>query len=1104
MKRALAVLLTAAMAMELSISTALAQSPDEVARADQAWHIITVDSVTPRSGSEDIEIQPQLSMVFGEAVSKGKGHIAIKKRSGETVETIAVDSDQVRLDDKQTKAVITPSVKLDYRTTYTVQVDYGTFTSEKGEFLGIYDPTVWSFTTKAEQGIPMLEQLVPARGQKDVRVDANLALTFNEPVWRSEGSILIKTAKDGKVYEAVSASSNRISGEGTRTITIDPVLDLKPDTEYIVEITAGALRNGSKQAYPGLQGDNAWRFATGKQDVTAPVLLSASMQNADTIRLTYNEALDPASIPPASRFSVTVNGDSRSIANVAVAGSTVDVKLKNGIAYGQVVRISYTPGKDRNIQDAAGNAAAALDRTPVSDTTDATLPKLQQVTAKGSQIVFEFNKDLDAVSSKAADQFTVWVDGKTRAITRISQDGRKVTLSLLHLITNGQVVKMRYAPDRYPLQDRAGHPVPAISEQYVRNLNDTKPPVLEAAEVKGSVLRLVYNEGLKADQVPHRSHYSVLVNRTARYVQAVQIRGNVVELVLDSSVSDHDEVTVSYAPADPRLTDLSGNAAAAFTLAKVANKTDNEVPVLRSASVKGASVTLTFSEKLRESPAPAPSQFSVQADGAGVRVKSASVKGDKVTLALDESVNPYSTVTVSYAPGTNPLRDLNGNAVSSFANAAAANETDGSVRPGDIQPASHDWFLDSGWYVLSSSAADTASDRSRYGQSVKRYTLPASKLKSSFEYVIKNGTRNHLAFDVPVSEHAAMVAVPLSALKEVYNKASDAVFSIRYGAILYSVPLRELDFSRLEREWGGSAAYLLLQAEKPTGADANALTSYLQATGANIRVQPVDFYASTYAGSASPRALEAQLEYKVRTTGYVDSGNASAVRYDAALAKAGFVPTVMKQEAGVTVFGFQFKGNQAVAMMDRSKDFQDIRSHWAREAIRELASKYIIEGVSSTAFAPNANITRAQFATLLARSLGLQGDPSAAAGYRDVSTSGKLAPYIGAATKAGIIGGFEDRTFRPNESINREQMAVMLVRAMDYTGYAVTADPGALNKFMDRNKIGRYAVTGVGKAVTSGIVQGMTSTTFDPKGTATRAQAAAMLKRMLQQINYLG
>lgn len=84
---------------------------------------------------------------------------------------------------------------------------------------------------------------------------------------------------------------------------------------------------------------------TGKQDVTAPVLLSASMQNADTIRLTYNEALDPASVPPESRFSVTVNGDSRSIANVAVAGSAVDVKLKSGIAYGQVVRISYTPGR---------------------------------------------------------------------------------------------------------------------------------------------------------------------------------------------------------------------------------------------------------------------------------------------------------------------------------------------------------------------------------------------------------------------------------------------------------------------------------------------------------------------------------------------------------------------------------------------------------------------------------------------------------------------------------------------------------------------------------------------------------------------------------------
>lgn len=1112
MKRTLAILLTIALAMELSANAAMAlpQTGSSTTLKD-AWKdkieglkTIKVASMSPAAGATDVNVGTELILAFNTEVEKGSGNITLRKKNGDKVEDIAVDGSQVRLDESKKKATITPTKPLEAGNAYRVQVDFGTFKSGTSEFLGIYDPTEWTFTTAADAGAPQLDVLSPSIGQRDVRVDSKLALTFKEKVWKqSGGSVVMKQAKDGKVLEALPISSNRIAGDGTNTITIDPAQQLKPNTEYTIEIAADSLRNASGKSYPGL---NTWKFTTGNEDAGAPALKSAALSKVDTVRLTFNKSLNKNSQPPAASFEVTVDGNSRRVTGTAMGDNYVDVSVESGIAAGQSVLVSYRPSAERKpIQDKAGNPAAGFEKAAVSNDVDRTPPIVKQASAEGMKVILDMSKLLDSVSARAHEQFKVTVDGKEKSVSRISVDGSKVTLSLIYLIRDNQTVRVNYKPDRYPLKDRSGNQLEAFTDLLARNDADTKAPVVQRAEVSGRMLTLIYNEPLDSSKVPPRSHFSVRVNRSSRSVDSVQVRNNEVNLILSSSVDDNDDATVSYLPGEPRISDLAGNKASGFALMKADNRSDRTAPTLRSASVKGSTMTLVFSERLKEFPSPDVSQFVVQSDNRTIKVKRASTRNEEVTLTLDEAVNAYSTVSVAYLQGKNPIKDLAGNSLQSFASTTVTNKTDGSTtRPGDMQPASFRWFLDDGWYLLSSSAADTSSDRSLSGSSVKRYTIPASKLKSSYEYVLNNGSRNHLAFDVPTSERGAVVAVPLQTLNEVYSKANDAIFSIRYGDILMSVPLRELDFRALEREWGNNQAYLLLQAESESGSDSSALLRSLNDTGARVRVNPIEFRLSAFAGSATPRTIEANLKYKVRNVQLVQRGNASAVRYDSVLNKAGYVPTVVKQELGVTVYAFQFKGNRSVAMMDRSKDFSDIKNHWGRDAIRELASKYIIEGVSNNAFAPNNNITRGQFAILLARSLGLQADASGASSYRDVNPSSMLAPYIGAATKAGIISGYENGTFRPNESINREQMAVMLVRAMEYTGRNVASNPSSLNKFNDRNQVSGYARDGVSKAVSAGIVQGMTSNTFQPKATATRAQAAVMLKRMLEQIEYLG
>ncbi|MNJ62886.1 Endoglucanase precursor [compost metagenome] len=114
------------------------------------------------------------------------------------------------------------------------------------------------------------------------------------------------------------------------------------------------------------------------------------------------------------------------------------------------------------------------------------------------------------------------------------------------------------------------------------------------------------------------------------------------------------------------------------------------------------------------------------------------------------------------------------------------------------------------------------------------------------------------------------------------------------------------------------------------------------------------------------------------------------------------------------------------------------------------------------------------------------------------------AAYIGAATKAGIITGYTDGTFKPNSNITREQMALMMVRAMDYAGHNTglsSTSTQYLSKFKDMSKIQNKET--VAKAVNQGIIQGISTNVFQPQGNATRAQAVVMIKRVLDKLNYL-
>ena len=176
-----------------------------------------------------------------------------------------------------------------------------------------------------------------------------------------------------------------------------------------------------------------------------------------------------------------------------------------------------------------------------------------------------------------------------------------------------------------------------------------------------------------------------------------------------------------------------------------------------------------------------------------------------------------------------------------------------------------------------------------------------------------------------------------------------------------------------------------------------------------------------------------------------------------------------------------------------SRAFTDLKSGaWYHEAVDFVLRNGLMNGYGDHSFKPDRTLTRAQFAQIL---YNKEGRPAAAGGapFTDVPDGAWCAPAIAWAAERGIAGGYGGGLFGPDDAITREQLAVMLWR---YAG-SPTAPDGEL-AFVDAERIGAHAREALGWAVRTGVMNGKGGGVLDPKGPATRAQTAQMLKNFLE------
>ncbi|TLS54059.1 hypothetical protein FE782_01545 [Paenibacillus antri] len=347
-----------------------------------------------------------------------------------------------------------------------------------------------------------------------------------------------------------------------------------------------------------------------------------------------------------------------------------------------------------------------------------------------------------------------------------------------------------------------------------------------------------------------------------------------------------------------------------------------------------------------------------------------------------------------------------------------------------------------------------------------------------------------------VDDPIVKLDLPASALREAREAYPDAALELRVDGASYRLPLRY---------WPSlpEADTLTIAIADAAGDVQVRVRNELAKQGYEMLALPVDF--SLYLdGTELTGRGEAYTVRTVALDAFPDP-RASTVVWVDANSRPHYIPSTFRPtENGGGEAEFYAPHNSLYTVIRTERTFSDVQGHWAQDDIERLANKLIVAGAAENAFRPEDPVTRAEFVALLVRSLGLT-ESTRGARFADVSTRDWYAGAAGAAGEAGLLTGYEDGTFRPNAPVTREQMAVLLDRAMAFAFGDASPTTSSISaaRFKDAEDISGWAGASIARLVEAEVLQGGPDALFLPQATATRAQCAAALRRMLLTLQFI-
>ncbi|MCY9696807.1 S-layer homology domain-containing protein [Paenibacillus alginolyticus] len=360
------------------------------------------------------------------------------------------------------------------------------------------------------------------------------------------------------------------------------------------------------------------------------------------------------------------------------------------------------------------------------------------------------------------------------------------------------------------------------------------------------------------------------------------------------------------------------------------------------------------------------------------------------------------------------------------------------------------------------------------------------------------------------SKSSAWVEISGSTLLKAAKQMPKAEIVIKFQNVSYTLPINiELIAANNDLQLDFANSTVLIKIEKVDSTTAEAIKKNAQSANMQLLDTPIRFEILLQAGDKQDEIKHFGQIYVTRTItvdGILDNKSTTAVIYNPETGEFRYVPAIIASEGGKTKVTIESTSNSIYTIAKSQKTFGDIQTHWAKTEIELLASKLIVNGRADSNFAPDQNVTRAEFAALLVRSLGLSLKSSTTINFKDVTAKDWYYNSVLTAAGYGIVNGYDTGTFAPDQTITREQMAVMVARAMKlHTSdpKLLTGNSARLSLFEDAGSISSWAKDALEKVLSYGVMQGKASKVLAPGDLATRAESVVVLLRTLQAMNLI-
>ncbi|KAB8135723.1 pullulanase [Gracilibacillus oryzae] len=391
-----------------------------------------------------------------------------------------------------------------------------------------------------------------------------------------------------------------------------------------------------------------------------------------------------------------------------------------------------------------------------------------------------------------------------------------------------------------------------------------------------------------------------------------------------------------------------------------------------------------------------------------------------------------------------------------------------------------------GTVVVDREAIEVNEDTDEDGKAVSTVTLQPEKILKQIERS-SNLERVKIKLDQPSASRSVTFSITAQIIHAIKQKNENATIHLESNQAIYKLPIQAL--GELEENTEVEVLMEVLPDEE--------VAELFQDHLSNVQGPVVRFEVNIKNGN-DVSSFDQYVERSVKLQDHTIDPDKSTAVLIKGKDDISFVPSYFTDNTVV----IKSRSNSLYTVIEKETELHDIENHWAKDSIQTLANKWIVNGYSDQTYKPDKEISRAEFARLIAVSLAIEPNKTDSSPFTDVDGDEWFADSVHALEEANLLTGYTDGSFRPDQSISRAEIASILSRVADYIDVDLERKNHSLADLQDVNQIPEWAAEEIENVLQLEIMQGYNNA-FTPNDDATRAEMAVALYNLLQRVKFI-